>query len=283
MKKTSIFFILVAIALIITGVVMRNNAIKDAEKENLKLFKQTLTEDGNLVEIVDFASDTTNKVSINLSSGNINIIGNAEKSYAEIINFNTLNYAAYSNNRTFTIQDDMISSLVGRAEGGNIKFNGVRDYLRFEKHNSEKIINIYIASNATVKAFDIKLDKGNITLDNMTSVCDYNIILNKGNIECKNTEEISLLDAQIKNGNIKLDNVYIANTKINIQTGDITFNTPSYIVYNYNIENETGAINYDTNKHQGKFETSNENNNGTFQAHVGVGDVTITTFEDYAE
>ena len=144
MKKTSIFFIVVAIALIITGVVMRNNAIEKAEAENLQLFKQTLTDNGDLVEVIEFESDTTNKVNINISKANINIFGNAEKSYVEIINFNPLNYAAYSNNRAFTIQDDMISSLVGRAEGGNIKFNGVRDYLRFEKHNSEKIINIFL-------------------------------------------------------------------------------------------------------------------------------------------
>ena len=105
MKKTSIFFLIISVILIITGVVLKNSALKDAEKENIELFRQTLTENGDLIETVEFSIEDTNKINIDIKNANVNIIGNAEKSYAEIINFNALEYVSYSNNRAFTIQD----------------------------------------------------------------------------------------------------------------------------------------------------------------------------------
>ena len=200
MKKTSIFFLIVSVILIITGFVMRNNALKKAEAADIDLFTQTITENGDLLETVVFSSEDINKINISVSSGDINIIGNAEKSYVEIINYNALEYSTYSNNRAFNIQDDLVSSLIGRAEGGDIKFNGVRDYIRFEKYNSDKKINVYIASTAAVKVFDIKLGNGNVKIDNANLVCDYMISIDKGDVICSDTEEISLLDAKLKKG-----------------------------------------------------------------------------------
>lgn len=279
MKKTSIFFLIVSVVLIITGFVLRSNAVKSAEKQNIALFKQTINENGDLIETVGFSSEDTNRVNITIKSGKINIIGNADKSYVEVINYNALEYVAYPNNRSFTIQDDIVSSLMGRAEGGNISFNGVRDYLRFDKHNEEKIINIYVAANASLKRFDIVLGSGEINIDNMKLVCDYNLTVTEGNINCTNSEESSNFTASVKNGNLKLDKTYIKHSKISIENGNLDFSTPSYIIYDYNIENETGEISYNSEKHTGTLVSSNENANGNFIAHVGVGKITITTFE----
>lgn len=283
MKKTSIFFLVISVILIITGIVLKNSALDEAEKENIELFRQTLTEDGNLIETFEFSIEDTNKINIDIKNANVNIIGNAEKSYAEIINFNALEYVSYSNNRAFTIQDDIISALIGRAEGGDISFNGVRDFIRFNKHNSEKTINIYIASTAVVKVFDIKIDNGNLNLDKANLVCDYVVSIGKGNITCKNTEEISLLDATVKNGNITLDKTYIQNSKVKIDNGNLDFITPSYIIYDYNVENETGDILYNDEIQEGVFITTNEGKNGIFSAHVGVGKISIKTFEQNSD
>ncbi len=280
MKKSSIFFLVFSVILIITGFILRNSAINSAEKQNIELFKQSITEKGDLVETLGFSSKDTNRISITISSGTINVIGNSDKSYVEIINYNPLEYVAYPNNRSFTIQDDIVSSLMGRAEGGNISFNGLRDYLRFEKHNSDKIINIYVASDAELKRFDIVLGHGNINIDNANIVCDYNLTITKGNINCTNTKELSNFSASIKNGNIKLDKTYVQHSDISIENGNIVFTTPSSVVYDYNIENETGSIVYNSETHKGAFVSTNEGANGNFIAHVGVGKITVTTFEE---
>ena len=71
MKKTSIFFLIVSVVLIITGFILRNNAIKAAEEQNVQLFQQTLTENGDLVETVGYSSEDTNRINITISDGTI--------------------------------------------------------------------------------------------------------------------------------------------------------------------------------------------------------------------
>ncbi|MBR5314901.1 MAG: DUF4097 family beta strand repeat protein, partial [Clostridia bacterium] len=143
----------------------------------------------------------------------------------------------------------------------------------------EKIINIYVPNNAMLKRFDIVLGTGNINIDSNTLVCDYNLTVTNGDINCKNTEELSNFTASVKNGNINLDKTYIQHSKITIENGNLEFNTPSYIVYDYSIENETGDIVYNGESHTGAFVTTNENANGNIIAHIGVGKINITTYE----
>jgi hypothetical protein len=277
MKKTSIVFLVVSVLLIITGFVMKNKALEQADEKNINLFRQEITDKKDLVETIEFSIEDTNKININLKDTKINVIGNAEKNYVEIINFNTLEYSAYPNNRSFNIENDIVSSLSGRAESGNISFNGVRDFVRFNKHNKDKIINIYLAANSQVKIFDIKLEEGDISFTNMNQTCDYNVILKKGNIKLAGTQNVSLADFDVKKGNIKLENAFIANANIKVENGNLDFSSFSNIVYDYEIESETGEIKVNGETHEGKYTLENDEVNGIFTAHIGVGNVNITT------
>lgn len=277
MKKTSIVFLVVSVFLVATGFLIKNNGFKQAEEKGIKLYKQELTSDGDLVETIDFSLEDTNKININLKNTDINIIGGASKNYVEIINFNMLEYSAYPNNHSFNIENDLISALTGRAEGGSISFNGVRDFVRFNKHNKNKVINIYLAPNSEVKIFEIKLEKGNVSVTKMNQTCDYNIKLETGNITLTDTPNISLADFDIKNGNVVLDKTFITNTNVKIENGNIDFTSFSNTTYDFEIESETGEIKVNDVTHKGKYTLENDEVNGIFNAHVGVGNVNITT------
>lgn len=279
MKKTSIIFLGISLIIIIVGFILKGCGASSASLLGIDLFKQTITEEGNLVEVFEFSSDETNKVNIDISNVDINIIGGAEKSYAEIINLNSLEYSAFDNNRAFTINDDIVSSLIGRAEGGSFGFNGVRDFLRFEKHNDEKVINIYVADNSAVKIFDIKIDKGNITVDNIKSECDYVISINNGNFSCKNTTDISLVKTDIKNGNVNLDNVYMSNSEICIENGNVNLSTPKTTPNFYKVKCEVGTIYYNNDKHNGIYNFNIIDKKENVNINVGVGDVNIKTID----
>lgn len=277
MKKTSIVFLIISVLLVVTGFVMKDKALKQADDKNINLFRQEITDKKDLVETIEFSIEDTNKININLKNTKINVIGNAEKNFVEIINFNTLEYSAYPNNRSFNIENDIVSSLSGRAESGNISFNGIRDFVRFNKHNKDKIINIYLAANSQVKIFDIKLEKGDISFTNMNQTCDYNVKLNKGNITLTGTQNVSLADFDVKKGNIKLENTFIANANVKIENGNLDFSSFSNIVYDFEIESETGEIKVNGEAHEGKYTLENDEVNGIFSAHIGVGNVNITT------
>lgn len=284
MKVTSIVFLVISILLVIGGSVVLNKSVEMADEKNIDLFKQTLRDNGDLVETIELSDENTSKININLKNTDINIIGNSEKSYVEVINFNAIEYSTYNNNRTFNIENDLISAVIGRAEGGSIQFDGVRDYLRNDEYNkNEKRVNIYLSSQCVVKIFDINIENGNVTVENLDWLCDFYSVINEGSFACKNTPKISFVKAQIKKGDVRLDKAYVANADINIENGNIEFSTPDSYVYDYNIESETGKIKYNDETHSGKFTMEHEDINAYFEAHVGVGNVTITTFEAPAE
>ena len=279
MKKTSIVFIIISILLIITGVILRSQAVSVAKNENVDLFKQNLNKNGDLVEAVSFPWENTNKINISMDNTDINIIGNSDRCYAEIINFNSLEYTAYNSNRAFTVEEDIISSLIGRAQSGDFKFEGIRNYFRFDKHNSKKVINIYLSPKSTVKVFDIKINNGNVSVKDINFVCDFDISINKGNVNFKNTPNVSLVKTYVKTGNVSLDNMCISASQIIIENGYINFTTPSECIYNYSVESETGTIKYNNESYKGKFKQESENNTCVFNAHVGVGNIVINTIE----
>lgn len=280
MKKTSIFFLVLSVILVGGGFFMRNKSVEKAEKKGIELFRQELTEKNDLVETVEFPADKTNKINVNLKNCDINIFGNADKSYVEIYNFNALEYSVYSNNKSFNLESDLISSITGRAEGGNIKFSGVRDYVRFDKHNKQRQVNIYISAEAEINIFNINLDKGNVYINDIQKVCDYTIKLEEGNVSYKNTPSVSLIDFEIQKGNVSLEKLSVKKSDITLQNGTLNFITPSNFIYDFDIESETGKIQYNNDTHQGKFFLINEEINGDFSAHIGVGNVIIKTFED---
>lgn len=280
MKKTSIIFLVIAVLLLVSGIVLRNKGIEKAEKNDQPLFKQTLTDEGDLIERFEYSPLTINKINVNLDKNtNVNIIGNAEKCYVEIVNYNALQYTVYPNNHTLTIEDDTISALMGRAEGGDISFNGVRDYIRNDKYNEQKCINIYIATGAEVKIFDISILDGNVKIDNVPTVCDYTILMKEGNIETKNTPDLSLFKCKLDKGNVSVDKAKISNTDIDVKNGNVTFTTPIDLVYDYTVTSETGSIKYNDESYTGSYTTENDEIDGLFTVKVGVGNVTIKTFE----
>ncbi len=283
MKRTSVAFIIIAILLIITGFILKAAATKKAEIDDITLFRQTLTESGDLVETIDISDKDTNKIYINLDNTDINIVGGADFSYIEVINFNTLGYAVYNNNRTLTLENDIMSSLLGRAEGGQFGFNGIRDYLRFQKHNPEKKVNIYLSESSNVKIFDIQINSGNISFDKVSIVSDYILNLNKGNITFTNTPEISLLDVKSKSGNLSLNDILITKSDIELENGNLEYNNERSISYSYNLECEVGEIKIGNETFKGEHKNEVVSPLGIFNAKIGVGNIIVILNENISE
>ena len=59
----------------------------------------------------------------------------------------------------------------------------------------------------------------------------------------------------------------------------MTFTTPVGYIYDYNVEAEVGSITYNNETHEGVFSVYNDECNGDFTAHIGVGNVSIQTLD----
>ena len=94
MKKSTIIFLIISVVLIITGIILCVVGNAKSVSEGSKLFRQVKDENGNLVETIDLSEEVLNKININVPNANVNVYGNSEKRYVEIINFNAISTTA---------------------------------------------------------------------------------------------------------------------------------------------------------------------------------------------
>ncbi len=283
MKRSTIIFLIFAVVLIITGIILCvvGNAKAESEfnsmsiSEGNQLFRQVKDSDGNLVETINLSDEVLNKINIDVSEANVNVYGNSDVCYVQIINFNAIEYSAYTNNRSFTIENDLISAMINRVSGGDIGYNGLRDYFRLTKSNDKKEINIYLTHQNDIKIFDISVGEGDINFDSIGTISDYNINLKKGNVTYKNTAEISKISASVENGNIELNGLFANQGIIEIGSGDLTLSSPKDVSYSYDLTVEVGEIKIGEEIFKGSHKTESNESGGTFTANVEVGNIKI--------
>lgn len=275
MKKSNIIFLIVAVVLIITGIIFCVIGNAKSISEGSQLFRQKKDSEGNLIETIDLSEEVLNKINIKIPETQINVYGNSTKSYVEIVNFNAIDYSAYINNRALTIENDLVSAIINRVSGGDIGYNGLRDYFRITNSNKKKEINIYLTSTDNVKIFDFTIENGNINFDSISTISDYNIILNQGNVTYKNITEISKINAKIKSGNVELNSLFANVGVIEIGSGDLTLSSPKDMTYSYDLTVEMGEITIGNESYKGSHKHESEECDGSITANIEVGNIKI--------
>ncbi len=275
MKRSTIIFLIISVVLIITGIILCVVGNAKSVSEGSKLFRQVKDENGNLVETIDLSEEVLNKININVPNANVNVYGNSDKRYVEIINFNAIEYSAYINNRALSIENDLISAMINRVSGGDIGYNGLRDYFRIAKSNGKKEINIYLTSENDIKVFDFKIGEGNVSFDSIATISDYDVTLGQGNLTYKNIAEISKVSAKIEKGNVELNHVFANQGVIEIGSGDLTLSSPKDMSYDYDLTVEMGEITVGNESYKGSHKAENEESDGNFKANVEVGNIKI--------
>ncbi len=279
MKKTSIVLLIFSAVLIISGIILCSVGNTKANNEGIQLFKQVKDSDGNLCETIDLSNEKLNKINVNIPNANVTIYGNSPTSYIEIFNLNAIDYAVYTNNRALTIENDLISALVNRVSGGDLGYNGLRDYFRISNSDKQKQINIYLTEKNDIKFFDISIKTGNIVFDGIKTISDYKINLTNGDIKFQNTPEISNINAVVNKGNVDLISLFSNKISIDIKNGNLSFTLPKEISYKYSLTAEMGVIDLNGTTHNGTYTSAEEETDGEFKANVGIGNIKIKNDE----
>ena len=169
MRPASLIFLVLAVILAISGVITCSVAKSMAAKEGVELFYQTIDTENNSTYTYDMSADTVNKIVLNISDADINIIGNAKSNYIELINFNINTYGFTVSNNVLTVDDTLsLMSIFNFTEGG-IEFKGLRHYLNTNAFASKpKTVNIYLTEASMVKMMNITLASGDLNISDIT-------------------------------------------------------------------------------------------------------------------
>ncbi len=176
MKPTSIISLIVAFVLVVAGLITCFVAQNIASSNGEFIFAES--RDGDLVNTVEISEDIS-KIELIVENAEINIHGNADRSYVEFINFNE-NYYSLSVSNTILSFDEIpdLMSMVKFWESG-FSFKGMRYIFNFSKPNEDaKKINIYLTQEQALKIFDIKADTCTINIENIVIDCDYKFCVN---------------------------------------------------------------------------------------------------------
>ncbi|MBO5968249.1 MAG: hypothetical protein J6S14_07100 [Clostridia bacterium] len=253
MKPTSVIFLIVSILLACVGFLLCITASSMATEQGIGLFSQIGDEDDNYVATQTFTEEDLKKIVIKVSDVNVNVIGGAEESKIELVNFMNNSYNIQAGRATLQISDNSgITGLID-LENFKINFGGFRDYLHYlfdfieGNEKKEQILNVYLTDEADLVNFNITVGDGDITLSHMQTECDYKIVLANGVVEIDNvTTDSSIQIESTESSNIEIKNTVTDELRIMspksecyIEIASTTFSRAMYI------EAKSGDIVYD--------------------------------------
>ena len=215
MKKRSKLFLLIAGIIFSIGIIVCLIAVSVAHSSGEQLFAEKIGDGYGYT--YDFGDGKIDKIKISVTDANVNIYGGQEKSYIEIINFNENTCSYTGNNAIITFREVAeIKDITGIWENG-LSFKGLRYFLRHVSSDDQKVVNIYLEKSEHVKAFDIKLGKGNVTIQDIDMVTDYSVTLDSGKVSVSDitTESaVNVTSTGDMSSDIIFENVSASITKI---------------------------------------------------------------------
>lgn len=152
------------------------------------------TDTGNYTHTYSVGDESINRINIDIKNADVNIIGGCEKSYVEIVNFSENYYSLHVTDRIveFSEYTDFLSSLKFWENGGG--FKGLRYLFKIKKYPDQKIVNVYLENNISLKNLSLTIKNGRVNIENMGSNTDYMIRdLESGTINIKNVSDASSL------------------------------------------------------------------------------------------
>lgn len=178
MKPASVIFLIVSAVLIVAGIVTCHFAADLNTVDGTPIIHPA---GEDLVFTYDFGKDQINTVKMVLKEAEVNIIGESENSYIELINFPAGSYEFSSAHPTLSVINDWdgpslsgIASFVSEING----LCGLVNYLNLQ--GSEKVVNLYIAPESTVDGVTCDLSEGTVRMEKCNMSRDYNIKIEDG-------------------------------------------------------------------------------------------------------
>ena len=280
MKPTSIIFLILSIILIATGVGLCFVAENMSTEQEIELYTQSIDENDNNIDRYELENADLSRISLILKKADVNIITNSDETYIELINFSKNTYEFLLNLKTVSVDDTInLLSLLNFAEGG-FKFEGLRYFLTPDMYkDKQKVVNIYLKNDNSLKVIDIKIGEGDLKIDNLIPLIDYTISVEKGNTDFYKIRSSSVFNLDIGEGNVKFTDTIIMNANVKINQGDFNLQTKDYIHQTYNLTTTMGKIFYGDDEKYGTFYQDLPIATTKTKVEIGTGDINIKISE----
>lgn len=276
MKPTSVIFLILSVILIASGVGVIFLAQGMAERENVALFSQTTDDDGNLIETYNYSEDNISRITLNLKEADVHIIGGADVSYIELINFPKSSYDLSVSSKTLTVDNKRGIFSFARIKESGFNFNGLRYYLNFTAYRKgDKVVNIYVSPEETVRIFNVNMEKGNAELIGLSGHSDYSIDIGEGDLSVSNVSTQAVFNISLGKGNCDIEHSFIQTCGVGITEGNFSYRYDNIAEQSFFARTENGRVTLNDRERENPFEFSPMIYFTSASINVGKGDIAL--------
>nr|MBQ4318688.1 hypothetical protein [Clostridia bacterium] len=160
----------------------------------------------------------------NLGDADVNVYGNAEKSYIELINFPKSTYDLSVSQKGINIDNTIGLLSLMRIKENGFSFSGLRHYINPDNYvDKPKMINIYVRSVEEIKAYNFTLDNGNVTFKDLSYGADYSVTIDNGTLTMNNINTSSVINAKIDKGSAEFNTCMADKGFVEIVDGNVNY------------------------------------------------------------
>ncbi|MBR6708363.1 MAG: DUF4097 family beta strand repeat protein [Clostridia bacterium] len=224
MRATSVIFLIISVVLALVGVLTCSIGANMAEEQGIALFDQVPDADNNLIYTHNYTGDGVKKIAIDVGDAEINVYGGSETAYIELINFSESEYDLSTSNLTLSVVDN--SSLLRMLEWGEngINFHGFRHFFHsLDFSDKPRAINIYVTTDSAVKAFDLSVGNGSITMQDIEMDFDLTLSLDRGAVKFENLHSTSDFNLTVGQGSLEVIDSVSRGIRLETGTADVDF------------------------------------------------------------
>jgi hypothetical protein len=264
------------VLLIIGGVVTCYTAAGMARDAGVELFESSETEDGDNIVKNALDEDGLNKISLILKNTDVNIYGGSDESYIEMVNYGVNSYSYTETASILTVDESVGFLSLLNFTDTSVSFGGLRQYLNWKnKDEGRHKINIYLTNSYSIKQLEIKLDSGDITVNNVKNRADFLVKISKGNLLFNNNTSNSAATVDIGEGNATFRSSNLITLDATLGQGDLRFYVFNYSLQTYNIATGEGEVYFNGEDKGMTLNTSTPMGFITINAELKKGDVYI--------
>ncbi len=267
MRATSVIFLILSVILAFIGVVVCGIGASLAEEQGIALFDEVTDANDNLIYTYNYAGDGIKKIAVEVGDCDVNVYGNSDTAYIELVNFAQGSYDLSATNLTLSVVDN--SNLLKLFSWGSegINFHGFRHYLKaFDFSDKPRTINVYLTDDSAVKQFDLSVgtgslsmqdlrftfdligavEEGGITLTDMVTTSDITLKAGQGSVEL-DTVTARTMTVEAGSAAVELISCYtLRGIRIDVAEGDVALDTlrRNYDDFNIDLRAPAGKITY---------------------------------------
>ncbi len=243
-KPTSIVFLIVSVLLILGGIITCSIAEGAAAAEGVQLFP--VYENGTSKLTVPLDKSSISKLNIVVADANVNIIGGAEESYIEVINYKPNYYTLTTTSKVLSFSEiPDLKTMVKFWETG-FSFSGIRNIINTMRTTlGPKAVNIYLSNDHDVNQLNVTMENGALMISNIHTAGSFDITVAKGSvtIDSTTTTDVMLIHSD-ESTKIDISDTSAAEAKFSFNVADFT--AENVIFTKAEITSESGTVNYMT-------------------------------------